>query len=354
MSDTKKFTLAFTSCMSTHAFCDTQPVWKQIANESPDALVLLGDSVYIDCPPVGDGNGCEHPSDASYVDRAFAEHLLNLYRKQLAVPEFAALLAKIPAFAIWDDHDFLWNDADSSLSNGPSFIGRMILSANLFRYWCKALEYREPLPIHVDDIPKHLWPNPIAKVNQSAYDTTMPGYRNRRILGDKVILHLTDGRSWRHRMHQRLLGEPQRQAIEKVMADAPQDALHIFASGSTVQKYRQENWQTYPDDLCWLQKMASRYNILVISGDIHELKWSKPLPCRERFLYEAVASGAAVNFAPWKIQEKEDFPGQYSQKFGVLNIDLETPGRVLIRLIDHGTCMETQTLSLSEGGIWHT
>lgn len=41
--------IAFTSCMSTRALA-VQPVWGQIASKHPDALVLLGDSVYMDVP----------------------------------------------------------------------------------------------------------------------------------------------------------------------------------------------------------------------------------------------------------------------------------------------------------------
>ena len=98
MSD---FKLAFTSCASATAYPHSQPVWAQIAAESPDALVLLGDSIYIDVPgqvPLG--------------DHEFAVHVHQLYQRQLAIPEFRALVARVGlrSFAIWDDHDFLWND----------------------------------------------------------------------------------------------------------------------------------------------------------------------------------------------------------------------------------------------------
>ena len=66
-------------------------MWNVIADAEPDALLLLGDNVYIDTPKV--------PETQSYC----------YYRRQ-SRPEFRSLLAGVPAFAIWDDHDFGTND----------------------------------------------------------------------------------------------------------------------------------------------------------------------------------------------------------------------------------------------------
>ena len=79
-----------------------QPVWKQIMEEKPDALVLLGDNVYI----VHD-----HHSDP---DDLTAE-LKQKYRAQLEELHFAALLEDLKKrsgrlIAIYDDHDFLGNN----------------------------------------------------------------------------------------------------------------------------------------------------------------------------------------------------------------------------------------------------
>ena len=110
--------IAFTSCLSTRALAH-QPVWDQIAACQPDALVLLGDSVYIDVP-----------GQAPLGDDAFCRHLHGLYRAQLQVPGFAALTQrlrqpdKLGVHAIWDDHDFLWNDAGSREALRPDEIGR--------------------------------------------------------------------------------------------------------------------------------------------------------------------------------------------------------------------------------------
>jgi alkaline phosphatase D len=71
-------------------------VWDTVRSFRPDALLLLGDNVYIDAPTM--------PEMQHYC----------YYRRQ-ARPEYARLIASTPVYAIWDDHDFGTNDC----SGGP-------------------------------------------------------------------------------------------------------------------------------------------------------------------------------------------------------------------------------------------
>ena len=66
-------------------------MWTTIEAARSDALLLLGDNVYIDTP--------KSPLAQKYC----------YYRRQ-ARPEFRSLVAKTPVYAIWDDHDFGTND----------------------------------------------------------------------------------------------------------------------------------------------------------------------------------------------------------------------------------------------------
>jgi alkaline phosphatase D len=84
-------TLVFGSCAHQ---AKPQPIWRAIAREAPDAVVLLGDNVYVDSDdPV-----------------AFPAAYDRLARK----PGFRRLRAKAPVYAVWDDHDYGLNDAGSS------------------------------------------------------------------------------------------------------------------------------------------------------------------------------------------------------------------------------------------------
>jgi alkaline phosphatase D len=70
-------------------------VWRRMASLDPHAIVLLGDTPYIDSTDLA-------------VQRA-------RYGEFAAVPEFASLLRTRPLYATWDDHDFGANDSDGRL-----------------------------------------------------------------------------------------------------------------------------------------------------------------------------------------------------------------------------------------------
>jgi alkaline phosphatase D len=67
-------------------------MWDTIGSHRPQALLLLGDNVYIDFP------------------EQFGElHKYTYYRRQ-SRKEFRRLVCSVPVFAIWDDHDCAIND----------------------------------------------------------------------------------------------------------------------------------------------------------------------------------------------------------------------------------------------------
>ncbi len=324
--------IAFTSCMSTRCL-KQQPVWSQIADRQPDALVLLGDSVYIDVP-----------GQAPEGDDAFCRHLHGLYRDQLLVPGFASLLqtlrgpGKLGVHAIWDDHDFLWNDADSVEALRSPNIGRALYSANLFRCWTRALADGSPWPEVNSPAVQDGYASP---AREADYRRLQPGYRPVRLVdaaGTTVWLHLTDGRSWR--TGKQILGPAQRLAIEQQMAQAGPSAVHLLASGSALARGGSSAWDDRPDELRWLRRLASRHRVLVLSGDIHRNDNPPPRPpdtapgWGPRSLWEATSSGAGVNFNPFG----QPAPGHdgllaYTGRFGLLEIDQTG---VQVRFFAHG------------------
>ena len=66
-------------------------MWDTIAGRKPDALLMLGDNVYIDAP--------KETLTTRYC----------YYRRQ-SRPEWRRLVAGTPVYAIYDDHDFGTND----------------------------------------------------------------------------------------------------------------------------------------------------------------------------------------------------------------------------------------------------
>ena len=87
------FTIAFGSCCRVQ-YDDRQRVFDVVRKLEPDVFAWLGDNVY------GDSDQPEVHAD--------------MYRRGRVVESLAPLLASTPQLAIWDDHDFGYNDSDGS------------------------------------------------------------------------------------------------------------------------------------------------------------------------------------------------------------------------------------------------
>ena len=268
--------LAFTSCMSFTVFAQ-QPVWDHIAAHQPDRLVLLGDSVYIDAGPYP--INVNHPKEMEAF--AFLQHVLARWRLQLDQPQFRALVKAVPTDAIWDDHDFLWDESAAEGAIGrDTYAGNIRTSRALFNAFCRTLNAQlapGSFPIADND----------SVINLP--DEPAPGYRWRD-LGDRLQLHLTDGRSWR--IKRDLLGADQRAQVEARLAASPA-ALHLLASGSVLRNDCDARWQDY-DDYSWLLGLARQYKILALTGDIHANRFQSIDLGGGHWLYDATASGAAI------------------------------------------------------------
>jgi len=82
--------LAFGSCARNWS----QPIFSAIADLSPDVFLFVGDNHYGNTANLGG--------------------LRWNYRRTLEVPSRAALVAKTPTLAVWDDHDYVGNNTDGS------------------------------------------------------------------------------------------------------------------------------------------------------------------------------------------------------------------------------------------------
>jgi alkaline phosphatase D len=85
--------IAFGSCARVQ-LDPHQPVWGAVAAMEPDLFLWLGDNIYADSD-----------TEAAYSD---------LYGRQRSVESLQPLLRTVPQLAIWDDHDFGYNDSDGT------------------------------------------------------------------------------------------------------------------------------------------------------------------------------------------------------------------------------------------------
>jgi alkaline phosphatase D len=290
--------VAFVSCICTRLFPD-QPVWTWIGGQQPDHLVLLGDSLYLDIATA------VHPRDMS--DNDFAVHLFSLYQELINQPTFLALVRSMTpgtVTSLWDDHDFLWNDACGAQVH-PVHTGKVRLSTAFLEVFRTALATGlapGSFPAMYND-PRFWDPNQPALTTPSI------------ALGTDVWLHLSDGRTNRTfafplpEKKRTVFGKAQRDRFTAKIGSAP-EAVHLFASGSTIAEY-----QRYDVDLAWIKALAAKQRMLVLSGDIHRNQldgfYAGKLP-----LHEATSSGVAVKDAV--------VIGTRRQNYGLVDISAET------------------------------
>lgn len=267
--------IAFASCFCRDVFED-QPVWDWIRDKAPTHLVLLGDSIYIDRPFPWAKFSKKHIQEMT--DAQFSEHLHTQYSAQLSQPQFRALLTAMPpdsVWSIWDDHDFLWNNAEgASYRTDPAHQNKVKLSTAYQEAFRHAL---------ASCLAPGSFPARAADVAPSPEPLTMPSIE----LAPGIWLHLTDGRTYRTDAST-ILGADQKARLQEKMKQAP-NAVHIVASGSVLDDYD----KGYTDDWNWLLTQAARYRTLVLSGDIH--KNNKAQYATTGYtLFEATSSGAAL------------------------------------------------------------
>lgn len=301
--------IAFVSCLFTRVFSQ-QPVWDWIGQQRPDHLVLLGDSVYLDL------KGPQDPRDMD--DAAFAQHLLTLYQELLAQPQFAALVRSLPAWrvhTIWDDHDFLWNNACGAEVH-PVHTVKLRCSTVLHEAFRRALSSG----LGASRFPATL---AAAHLQQPALASQAPLSAPSIALPENTWLHLSDGRT--HRTRTWLLAESKRTLFGRAQCAAFSAAIgaagsagppgapppvHLFASGSTLAGYAR-----YERDWHWLTTLAAKHRMLVLSGDLHrnalDAFHTGGLP-----LHESTSSGAAVRDAV--------IVGASRQNHGLLDVTAHT------------------------------
>jgi hypothetical protein len=289
--------IAITSCINAYHYPD-QPVWNNIASQNPDVLVLLGDSIYFDSPPVRLPDGStEHPSNV--MPEEFLAHGLMLYNRLFKQAGFSALISQVKkTYAIWDDHDFLWNGSAGGGMPNAIYGGHIRATRALFRNYRETLAKRAPteFPANTTD----------PRLSQS-YEKA-PGYQAID-LDDKVCLHLTDGRSFRDKHN--LLGSDQRGQIAEEMQNRP-GRIHLLASGIVMASDKGERWSGFSDDYQWLLTMGKTHKIIVLSGDVHQNRLPEPVPTQGNKLYEITASGAGIS--------KVIAPGPQMHNFGIVEI----------------------------------
>lgn len=287
--------IAFTSCADV-LNDPVQAAWTQLAAQQPDRLLLLGDNIYVDYAwghPFKNGEPKGKPLDH------ISSVMYDGYRRQWEVATFRAAIADIPVDAIWDDHDFAWNDArggEPPTTENP--VDDVDYVSPDHRRLSRALfeQFRGALLEKPTTYPANPYPSGIVNVDLGGIQQTID-------LAPDVRLHLLDGRTFREApgTDGSILGLAQRTALTQQFLPAPH--INILASGSTVRDWRKHS------DRDWVKEQAQSHRILVLSGDIHE-----PQFVARYGLFEATASAVA------QPPKATTIAGKKSEVFGILDI----------------------------------
>ena len=271
-------------------------IFTSIAQRRPDAMVWLGDNVYLREPDWGTRSG-----------------LMKRYTHTRAYAPSRTMFATVPNYAIWDDHDYGPNDSDRS-------------------WWMKqsALE-----------VFKLFWPNPSYGVEGSEGVTTSVE------IGD-VQLFLLDDR-WnrdandRSDVERRILGEPQLRWLIDALS-ASRATFKIVAVGNQVlsDNTRREGFAKSPQERDALIRAISANKIpgvVFVSGDVHFAELSKLDREGTYPLYELTTSplSSGVNTSPvyranTRRVEGTEFVGH---NFGLISVEGMRGARTLtFRIVD--------------------
>jgi alkaline phosphatase D len=304
--------VAFVSCFCRSVYGD-QPVWDWIASQSPDFLVLLGDSIYLDI-----NYGETHPRDMT--DLEFANWIVQLYRETLTQPQFKALLGRMGkdrVFSTWDDHDFLWNDACGAFeSKVPAQKDKVAISSRAQELFREALAKASIKDFPKDGLDARLWSGPATLSTPSV------------TLAPDVSLHLLDVRTHRTPLFavpeskRAIVGAQQAATFEQRVAPTPATHVHLLASGSTL-----KDWKPYAQDWDWLKTLASQHRTLVLSGDIHRNNSYQCLSTGGLGLLEATSSGVAVKDAVVIGKRRRNF-GMLDIRDSAIDVSLYADGKI--------------------------
>lgn len=336
--------IVFASCSNVQHF-SSQPGWRRINDLAPDVLLLLGDQIYMDFGAKFMGGDLYAPATMSLPD--FSKRMYSRYAQQWGVAEFQSLLRNRPDMrigAIWDDHDFAWNNAcggrpgnadkdkKHKVSDRHKWIVKSLFKQYLNTVSSRAQAYPTP-PFDLENPPDGGIPDEDGI--QQFFD----------VEGGAVRVILLDNRYHRDcpsAPDPVIMDEAQQKWLEGLIAGNQE--LTLLCSGSTLADA--ESWSNYPRSYKQLLDVVRNKKVLFLSGDIHVNKFvvhdNPGNGAGQQYpLFEAISSGLAVKgYKPIKWLGAQE-------NFGLIEI---TPDRLRIDLYHNGKLDESHKL---DRRAWH-
>lgn len=253
--DPPEFTFAAGSCSYINETRSDRPgkgyggeynIFKSIHDKSPNAMLWLGDNVYL--------RPSDYTSRSGYIER---------YTHDRALPELQELMASCNNFAIWDDHDYGPNDANSGFIHRETAL----------------------------DIFELFWPNPKLGFKGNKGAVTSFQYND-------IHFFLLDNRYYRTEKTKggpnRILGKEQIDWLIEMLvySNAP---FKIVAVGGQVLNTAAvyETHAVYEEERTYLLERLAQENIegvVFLSGDRHHSEISKMKLSKDNPVYDITIS----------------------------------------------------------------
>ncbi len=270
------FRVAFGSCANDEGSDPEQGIFQQILQAQPDLFLWLGDSVYYQ-------SSAEEWKSTQAMERRWSV--------QRAKPKLQALLASVPQYAIWDDHDFGPNNGDSSYSLRSE-------SKRIFQSY---------------------WANP-----QAAGEGIYYSFRWGRV--EFFMLDTRYGRSPLTGVQKNLLSAAQWQWLEQALLASTAD-FKVLVSGMQVlaDYHKFESWSQYPEERQRLLSFLEQHQlggILFFSGDRH---FAEVIRCEEEVPYplydftsSPLAAGLGTALADSQVPQRVPGTLAVTENFGLM------------------------------------
>ncbi len=321
-ADTVLTRFAFGSCVNENR---SMAFWDVIAEQNPQAFLLIGDNVYGD---TGSFSSADIPT------------LAQSYKKLSSRQEFDRFRRSVPMMTTWDDHDFGANDA------GGSFAFKEHAEKIYETYWSSSDE---------------------VKSRPGVYESRIVGPEGKRV--QFIILDTRFFRSDLARLPYRdpgpslgwyipntdpkatILGNDQWQWLEQELGK-PADLRFIVSSIQLITSaHGFESWYNFPKEREKLYSLLGSKNInnaIFLTGDRHAGGFYKAsIPGVSKPLWDFTSTSLNFAFGKGDGGEKEPDPTRTGGFWGIPNfgqIDIDWAARKVTMSLrkDDGSVIETQ------------
>ena len=272
-------TIAFGGCAGyTPA---NERMWDTIAAHSPQALLLLGDNVYVDLP--------EQPGPF---------HDYTYYQRQ-SRPEFRRLVSATPVYAVWDDHDAAFDD----IWLGP-YVDRPA--------------WKQPMVEHF----RRNWNNPVS------WSSALAGVWFRFSIGD-VDFFLLDGRTYRTNpfVEERTMLGPVQKAWLLDGLRGSEATFKVIASpvawADGAKPGSRDTWSGFPEEreeIFGFVEENDVTGVVLLSSDRHRSEaWA--IERESGYAFHDLLSGQLTNIHTHPIEPGALFSYNLKDSFGLLTFE---------------------------------